>query len=212
MIDLYTWKTPNGHKAPIMLEELGLEYTVHPVNLGKDEQFEPEFLKISPGNKIPAIVDHDTDSEPIAVFESAAILVYLAEKTGSPLLPEEPRRRASVLAWSMFQIGSVGPMLGQLEYFTRFAEEKVPEAIERYRKEGKRILQVMERRLSGTDYLAGEYSIADILCYPWLRVVYDESEADLPDVFEHTGQLRAWLERVGRRPAVERGMRVPKLA
>ena len=209
MIDLYTFPTPNGRKVSIMLEELGLPYKVHVIDILKNEQFAPEFLKISPNNKIPAIVDSDgPDGKPISVFESAAILIYLAQKTKSPLLPTEPRAYTRVMEWLFFQMASVGPMFGQMNHFVKFAKEKIPYAMERYTTESKRILGVMDKQLGANAYLAGpEYSIADIATYAWTiaadRVL--EGLGDYPNVMR-------WLETMGNRPAVERGMRVPERA
>ena len=207
MIELYTWSTPNGCKVSIMLEELALPYVVHPVDIGADEQFAPEFLAISPNNKIPAIVDPDgPDGDPISVFESGAILVYLAEKTGSDLWPTDPRQRMVTLQWLMFQMGSIGPFLGQANHFLKFAREDVPYAKERYRNEAHRLYGVMERRLSEVPYLAGgDYSVADIACYPWV-MRYPWHEIDLQGTCPH---LWDWLQRIGGRPAVEKGMNVP---
>lgn len=206
MIDLYTWTTPNGRKISILLEELGLDYEVHPVNIGEGEQFAPDFLKISPNNKIPAIVDRDTG---VSVFESGAILIYLAEKTGSPLLPKEGEARAKTLEWLMFQMGGVGPMFGQFYHFAnseRAAEN--PYALTRYREESKRLFAVMNKRLSEADYLAGNYSIADIATYPWakgLSARFDEFGLKSEEI----SAVRDWLDRVGAREAVKRGMEVP---
>jgi len=207
MIDLHTWTTPNGRKASIMLEETGLPYTVHPVNIGKDEQFAPDFLKISPNNKIPAIVDHDAADGPLAIFESGAILIHLAEKTGQ-LLPARGKARADVLAWLMFQMGGVGPMFGQLGHFTVFAKQDVPYAVKRYTEEARRLLGVMETRLGEADHLGGDYSIADIATYPWIRGYRDR---DLDLGWENLPNVTAWLDRVGARPAVAKGMAVPKV-
>ena len=207
MIDLYTWSTPNGRKASIMLEEVGLPYTVHTIDIGKDEQFAPEFLAISPNNKIPAIVDTEgPDGDPISVFESGAILIYLAEKTASPLLPTDPRKRMATLEWLMFQMGGVGPMFGQANHFLRFLEQDVPYAEDRYRNEAKRLYQVMDKRLSNVAYLAGDdYSIADVATYPWV-MRWEWHEIDLralcPRVWD-------WKERIAARPAVEKGMNIP---
>ena len=209
MIDLYTWTTPNGRKASIMLEEVGLAYDVHPVNIGAGDQFKPEFLKVSPNNRIPAIVDRDgPDGAPISVFESAAILIYLAEKTDSPLLPTAARKRVPVLEWSMWQMGGVGPMFGQAHHFRRFAKEQVPYAVERYTTETHRLYGVADRRLAECGYLGGdEYSIADILSYPWFArwEWHGVSWDDFPNV-------RRWMDTVSARPAVQRGMDVPKPA
>ncbi|MEM1262608.1 MAG: glutathione S-transferase N-terminal domain-containing protein [Pseudomonadota bacterium] len=210
MIDLYTWATPNGRKVSVLLEELGLPYAVHPVHIGKNEQFAPEFLAISPNNKIPAIVDHDgPDGTPIAVFESAAIAIYLCDKTGSALLPTDTRARAAVLEWSMFQMASLGPMFGQLGHFVRFAKEEVPYAIARYRDEAQRILGVMEKRLAAVDYLAGDYSIADILCYPWVQTLIDALAPQVPGLLDNTDHVEVWRAKIAARPAVKAGMHVP---
>lgn len=206
MIDLYTFDTPNGYKVSIMLEELDLPYTVHSVDITKDEQFKPEFLKISPNNKIPAIIDSDgPDGKPISVFESGAILVYLAQKTKSPLLPADPRGFSNVMQWLFFQMASVGPMFGQMNHFGRFAPEKVPYGINRYTNESKRILGVMDKQLGQHAHLAGpNYSVADIACYPWVRSAetYLQSLDAWPNV-------KRWADMLGARPAVQRGMKVP---
>ncbi len=207
MIDLYTWATPNGHKASIMLEELALDYRVHPIDIGNDEQFAPDYVAINPNAKIPTIVDQEgPGGGAFAVFESGAILIYLADKAGRLLSPE-PRRRSQAIQWLMFQIGGVGPMLGQAQHFRRFAPHPVPYAIERYSSEAARLYGVLDRRLGEAEFLADDgYSIADIATYPW--VVRHEwqgiSLADLPNV-------RRWFETVGQRPAVQRGMQVPRL-
>jgi GSH-dependent disulfide-bond oxidoreductase len=205
MIDLYTFTTPNGRKVSIALEELGLPYRTKVVELMKGEQFKPEFLAINPNNKIPAIVDHDVPGG-LRLFESGAILVYLAEKTGR-LLPTAPVRRAEVMQWLMFQMGGVGPMLGQLGYFVRFSTERVPRAIERYRNESRRLLGVMDRHLQSHDYMASEYSVADIALYPWLA----SAREYFPELFGSLLGVPQWMERVGSRPAVQRGMKVPEL-
>ncbi len=200
MIELYYWPTPNGHKASIMLEEVGLPYEVHPVNMAKGEQFEPDFLKISPNNKIPAIVDRDgPGGERFPVFESGAILVYLAEKAGR-FLPTDTARRFEVLQWLFFQVGNVGPMFGQCGHFLGYAREKIQYAIDRYRNETLRLYGVMDRRLANGDYLAGDYSIADIATWPWVDVRWFH-EIDIEE-FPH---VERWYERIGRRAAVERG-------
>jgi GST-like protein len=207
MIDLYTWATPNGHKASIMLEELALDYRVHPIDIGNDEQFAPDYVAINPNAKIPTIVDQEgPGGGAFAVFESGAILIYLADKAGRLLSPE-PRRRSQAIQWLMFQVGGVGPMLGQAQHFRRFAPHPVPYAIERYSTEAARLYGVLDRRLGEAEFLADDgYSIADVATYPW--VVRHEwqgiSLADLPNV-------RRWLETVGQRPAVQRGMQVPRL-
>lgn len=204
MIELYTWGTPNGRKVSIMLEEVGLAYNVHAVDIGKDEQFAPDFLKISPNNRIPAIVDSDgPDGAPISVFESGAILLYLAEKTGK-LMPADPRARVAVLEWLMFQMGGVGPMFGQANHFIRFAKEDVPYGKQRYRNEALRLLGVMDRRLSEVEYLAGDYSIADVATWPWVMRAewYDVDWAQFP-------RVKHWYDTIGARPAVQRGTSVP---
>lgn len=204
MIDLYSWTTPNGRKVSIMLEEVGLPYKAHAVNISKDEQFAPDFLKISPNNKIPAIVDPDgPGGKPISLFESGAILFYLAEKTGK-LLPADPAGRYETMTWLMFQMAGVGPMFGQAHHFRRFAKEQVPYAIERYTSETHRLYGVMDKRLGEAAYLAGDYSIADIATYPWIaRWEWHGIEwANYPN-------LKRWFDAIGARPAVQKGMAVP---
>ncbi len=203
-IELYTWSTPNGRKVSIMLEELGLDYNVHPIDIGKGEQHAPEFLKISPNNKIPAIVDPDgPGGGRLGMFESGAILIYLAEKCGR-FLPQEARPRLEVLQWLMFQMGGIGPMFGQAHHFIRFAPEPVPYAVERYRSEARRLYGVMDRRLAEVEHLAGDYSIADIATFPWAaRHPWHQVELeDFPDV-------KRWYDAIAARPAVARGMAVP---
>ena len=205
MIDVYSWPTPNGHKVHIMLEECALPYRVHAVNIGKGDQFQPEFLKISPNNKIPAIIDSDgPDGQPISLFESGAILLYLASKTGQ-FLPADTRGRYDVLQWLMFQMGGVGPMLGQAHHFRIYAPEKIAYGIDRYTNEAKRLYGVMNDQVKRTGaYIAGNaYSIADIAIYPWLRSWQNQGIdwADFPD-------LKTWFDRVGARPAVRRGEQV----
>ncbi len=205
MIELHSWPTPNGHKVHIMLEETGLPYEVHPVDIGAGAQFDPAFLAISPNNKIPAIVDRDgPGGRPISLFESGAILLYLAEKTGK-LLPADPYVRWSAVEWLMFQMGSIGPMFGQLGHFKNYAPEKIPYAIERYTNEVGRLHRVLDRRLAAAPYLAGsDYSIADIAVWPWVRSASSKGEkiaADLPNV-------RRWYAAIDARPAVQRGLAV----
>jgi GST-like protein len=201
VIDLYTAPTPNGFKASIALEELEIPYETHAIDLASGEQKSEAFLAINPNGRIPAIVDRAADD--FAVFESGAILVYLAEKAGR-LLPEDPKGRSRVLQWLMFQMGGVGPMQGQAHVFVRYAPEKIPFAIERYQRETRRLYEVLDRRLGQADYLAGEYSIADIATWPWVRVhAWAGVEIDGLD------HLARWLEAVGQRPAVERGCKVP---
>ncbi|MDE0356109.1 MAG: glutathione S-transferase N-terminal domain-containing protein [Deltaproteobacteria bacterium] len=205
MIELYTSATPNGQKIHIMLEEAGLPYRLHWVDLRKGEQFDPEFLKISPNNKIPVILDRDgPGGEPFSVFESGAILIYLAEKTGK-FLPAEPRARTRVLEWLMFQVGGVGPMLGQAHHFRAYAREKIPYAIERYTNEGARIYRVLDKRLSEQEYLAGDYSIADMAVFPWIRL----HERQGQDMADHP-HLSRWFDALEARPAVAKDMEKTK--
>ena len=203
-IDVYSWATPNGHKVHIMLEECGLPYQAHPVNIGAGDQFQANFLKISPNNKIPAITDPaGPDGKPISLFESGAILVYLAAKTGK-FLPTGDRARYEVLQWLMFQMGGVGPMLGQAHHFRLSAPEKVPYAIDRYTNEARRIYGVIEKRLAASKFIAGNsYSIADIAIFPWLRS-WEKQGIVLTD-FPH---LKQWLDGIAARPAVQRGVQV----
>jgi GST-like protein len=203
MIDVYYWPTPNGHKVTIFLEETGLEYKIVPVNLRKGEQFAPEFLKISPNNRMPAIIDRDgPGGKPLSLFESGAILLYLAEKTGK-LMPSETRARYKVVEWLMFQMAGIGPMMGQAGHFRMAAPEKIPYAIERYTNESHRLFNVMEKRLAEASFLGGEYSIADIACFPWVRGIRRE-EGEL----EKRPNLKRWLEAIDGRPAVKRGLDV----
>lgn len=210
MIDLYTWTTPNGRKVSIMLEETGLPYEVNPVNIGKNEQFEPAFLKISPNNRIPAIVDRDADGGPLSVFESGAILIYLAEKTGKFLAPKGAQR-AKALEWLMWQMGGVGPMFGQLNHFANVAPEKIPYAIDRYATEAARLIAILDKRLGEAQYLGGDYSIADMITYPWIAPALDMIAKFKPEAVGEAGNARRWLAEVGARPAVQRGMAVPKV-
>jgi GST-like protein len=206
MIDLYTFTSPNGRKVSIALEELGLPYTAKFVDITKGEQLKPEFLALNPNNKVPAIVDHEgPGGQPFTLFESGAILLYLAEKTGK-LLPKDARGRAEAVQWLMFQMSGVGPMLGQLTHFQRYAKEKLPYAIERYTKESERLLGVLDKHLGTREYLAPEYSLADISLYPWLVI----AQQFFPDLFTPVANVRAYMERVGARPAVQRGMKVPE--
>ncbi|MGE4528325.1 MAG: glutathione S-transferase N-terminal domain-containing protein [Rhodospirillaceae bacterium] len=205
MIDFYTFGTPNGRKVSVMLEELGLPYATHVVNIRADAQFAPEFVAINPNSKIPAIVDPDgPGGKPISVFESGAILIYLAEKTKSPLLPVEPRARTEAFSWLMFQMAGVGPMCGQAHHFLHYAPEPLPYAIARYTTEAKRLYGVMDRRLAEAPFLAGAYSIADIATFPWVdRHEFHEVDfADFPNVAR-------WHAAIAARPAVARGMAVP---
>ena len=204
MIQVYSWATPNGHKVHVMLEECGLAYRAIPVNIGAGDQFKPEFLKISPNNKIPAIVDPDgPDGEPISVFESGAILLYLAAKTGR-FLPADLRGKYRMLEWLMFQMGSVGPMLGQAHHFRLYAPEKLPYAIDRYSNEAKRLYGVIDKRLGQSRYIAAdEYTIADIAIFPWLRS-WKNQGIELDDY----PALKTWFEGIAARPAVQRGVEV----
>jgi len=204
MIDLYTWSTPNGRKVSIMLEELELPYTVFPVNIGKGEQHAPEFVKISPNGKIPAIVDHEgPDGAPYPMFESGAILMYLAEKTGR-FMPSERRRYYEVMQWLMFQMGHVGPMMGQCHHFRRFAPEKIPYAVDRYSNETRRLYGVIDKRVTAAEFLAGDYSIADIATFPWIaRHEWQGIE------LEEFANLKRWYDAIWARPAVQKGYAVP---
>lgn len=203
MIDLYTWPTPNGHKVHIFLEETGLEYTVVPVNILTGDQFDPEFLKISPNNKMPAMVDRDgPDGKPYAVFESGAMLLYLAEKTGQ-FMPSGMAERYTVIQWLMFQMGGVGPMLGQAHHFRLYAPEKIEYAFNRYTNEASRLYRVVDTRLAEVEYLAGDYSIADMATYPWLR--YHENQGQKLEDYPH---LKRWYDALSVRPAVQRGLAV----
>lgn len=200
MIDLYYWTTPNGHKITIFLEEAGLPYSIKPINIGKGEQFAPEFLKISPNNRIPAIVDSEPvdGGGPLSVFESGAILEYLAMET-SKFLPSDVRRRADVMQWLFWQMGGLGPMLGQNHHFRGYAAEKITYAIERYTKETERLYGVLDDRLADREFIATDYSIADMACYPW--IVLHERQGQNLDDFPH---LKRWYETLQKRPAVER--------
>jgi GST-like protein len=206
MIILHTWGTPNGHKISIALEELGLAYEVRKVNITRDEQFEPAFLTLNPNNKIPVIVDDDgPDGQPITLFESGAILIYLAEKTGR-LLPDDAHARYQALQWLMFQMGSIGPMLGQAHHFLRFAPDVIPYAIERYSKEATRLYGVLNGHLRGRDWLAGSaYSIADIATFPWIAR-HEWQGIDLARYPE----VKRWFEAIAARPAVQRGLEIPR--
>jgi GST-like protein len=203
MIELHSWPTPNGWKISIALEEMALPYETHWVNIGRGDQFEPEFLAISPNNRIPAIVDRSV-SPPLSIFETGAILVYLAEKTGQ-FLPTEPRARAEVLQWLFWQVGGLGPMLGQHGHFKLYAKEKIPYAIQRYEDETKRLYGVMDRRLEGREHLAGAYSIADMACWPWI-VTYKAQGIDLGEF----PNVRRWYDALKQRPALQRGFALGK--
>ena len=206
MIDLYYWTTPNGHKITLFLEEAGLEYGIHPVNIGKGEQFQPAFLAISPNNRIPAIVDHAPadGGKPISVFESGAILLYLAGKTGK-FIPKDLRGQVTTLEWLMWQMGGLGPMAGQNHHFANYAPEKIQYAIDRYVKETSRLYAVLDKRLAGRDFIAGrEYTIADMACYPW--VMPDRQGQDIEDF----PNLKRWLAAIRARPATARAYALVK--
>jgi GST-like protein len=200
LIDLYYWTTPNGHKATIFLEEAGLPYRIHPINISKDEQFQPEFLKVAPNNKIPAIIDDEPagGGEPISVFESGAILLYLAEKTGR-FIPSDLRGRVTTLEWLFWQVGGLGPMAGQNHHFNMFAAEKIPYAINRFIKETARLYGVLDRQLADREFVAGDYSIADMASYPWV-VPYERQGQNLDDF----PNLKRWFGTMKARPAVVR--------
>ncbi|MGB3755877.1 MAG: glutathione binding-like protein [Rivularia sp. (in: cyanobacteria)] len=200
MIDLYTFTTPNGRKASVMLEEVELPYNVHIIDIRKDDQFTPEYVAINPNSKIPAIVDKDTD---ITVFESGAILIYLADKTGK-LLPTEQKARYQVIEWLMLQMGSIGPMFGQFNHFNMHAPEKIPYAIERYKKETLRLYGVLDKQLADKEYICGDYSIADVATFPWITI-YEIQEMTL----DNHPNLKRWHDTVSNRSAVQRGMKVP---
>ncbi|SAL37892.1 glutathione S-transferase domain-containing protein [Caballeronia terrestris] len=204
MIDVYSWATPNGHKIHIMLEETGLEYSVHAVDIGAGDQFTPDFLAISPNNKIPAIIDNaGPEGRPLALFESGAILIYLAEKTGK-FLPSDPVGRYETIQWLMFQMGGIGPMLGQTHHFRNYAPEKIEYAINRYSNEARRLYGVMDKQLGVTKYLAGdEYTIADIATFPWTRSW--ENQGIVLDEFPN---VKRWFDAIAARPAVKRGVEV----
>lgn len=204
MIELFTWPTPNGHKVHIMLEECGLPYNVHPININKGDQFASDFLKISPNNKMPAMIDPDgPDGKPYSLFESGAILMYLAEKAGK-FLPSDMAAKYTVIQWLMFQMGGFGPMLGQANHFLNYAPEKIPYAMDRYRNEAERLHRVLDKRLSDVPYLAGdEYTIADIATFPWARGA-DRRGMDLANY----PNVKRWVDEIDTRPAVQRGMEV----
>ena len=204
MIDVYSWATPNGHKIHIMLEECGLSYRAHPIDIGKGEQFTPEFLAISPNNKIPAMTDSDgPDGKPISLFESGAMMIYLAGKTGK-FLGKTDRERYSTLQWLMFQMGGLGPMLGQCHHFRIYAPEKIEYAVNRYTNEAKRLYGVLDKQLGKTPYIAGKsYTIADMAIWPWLRN-WKNQGIEMAD-YPHVAQ---WFEAIGKRPAVQRGVTV----
>ncbi len=205
MLDLHYWPTPNGHKVTMFLEETGVPYTLKPVNISKGEQFAPEFLAIAPNNRIPAIVDHAPaiPGGPVSMFESGAILLYLADKTGR-LIPADPRSRWECIQWLFWQMAGLGPMAGQTHHFLHYAPEKIPYAIDRYVREAGRLYAVLDHRLRGRDYITGEYSIADIACYPWVQPERQRQDIDeFPD-------LKRWKERIAARPATQRAYEIGK--
>ncbi|SAI01756.1 glutathione transferase [Bordetella ansorpii] len=206
MIDLYYWTTPNGHKITLFLEEAGVPYKIHPVNIGKGEQFQPEFLAISPNNRIPAIVDQEPagGGAPVSVFESGAILLYLAEKTGR-FIPQDLRGRTEALQWLFWQMGGLGPMAGQNHHFSSYAPEPIPYAIERYVKETNRLYGVLDHRLADREFVAGEYSIADMAAYPW--IVPHEKQGQKLEDFPH---LKRWFDAIAARPATVRAYQKAK--
>jgi len=201
VIDLYSWTTPNGRKVSIALEELGLPYKAHPIDIGKDEQFAPDFLKISPNNRIPAIIDRDNN---MSLFESGAILIYLGDKTGR-LLPRDGESRYRVIEWLMWQMGGIGPMIGQAHHFLRQNPGKAPYAEDRYHKEALRLYGVLDRRLEGRNYMAGDYSIADIATWPWISR-FEWHKVDL----NQFPNVKRWYVSIANRPAVQKGYQVPK--
>ena len=201
MIDLYTWTTPNGRKVSIMLEELGVDYTAHPINISKDEQFAPDFLKIAPNNRIPAIVDHETG---VQMMETGAIMLYLADKYGK-FMPKGEKDRWAAIEWLMWQMGGLGPMLGQVHHFVKYNKGKSAYAEERYSKEAHRLYGVLDRRLEGQEYIVGDYSITDMACWPWISR-FEWQEIDLNDY----PNVRDWYVRIAERPAVQKGYQVPK--
>ena len=204
MIHLYYWPTPNGRKISIMLEECGLEYKMIPVDIGRGDQFKPEFLAISPNNRMPAIVDHDVDGEPISVFESGAILLYLAEKTGR-FMPADTRARLQVIQWVFWQMGGLGPMAGQLSHFVNYAPREIDYALERYSAEYNRLSGVIEKQLTGKEYLCGDYSIADMASWPWVAL-----HARLGQSLDEFPAVSAWNDRMKARPKASAGMDLGK--
>lgn len=204
MIDFYAARSPNGRKISIMLEERGAPYRIHFVNLEQGEQFKPEFRLINPNSKIPAIIDTEGEAQ-VTVFESASILIYLAEKYDR-LLPRTPAARAECISWTVWQVANVGPMFGQSHHFNRIAPEKCAYAITRFSKEAARLVRVMERRLADRKFLAGDYSIADIAVFPWIRVALDSMAQNFPDLVGDTANIRRWFAEISERPAVQRGL------
>jgi GSH-dependent disulfide-bond oxidoreductase len=210
MIDFYTWTTPNGRKVSIFLEETGLPYRTIPIDLEKGEQTSPAFTAVSPNQKIPAIVDHDLAGGPVAIFESGAILIHLAEKSGQ-FLPTDPRARAIVMQWLMYQMSHVGPILGQVNHFVNQAPEQIPYAINRFLGESLRILGVLNGALANRTYLGDDYSIADMATYPWVHAAWEAFAKLLPNEVAKLPDLQRWIEGLGARPGVQRGMAVPQV-
>jgi GST-like protein len=209
MIHLYTWGTPNGRKLTIMLEELGVPYDIHPINIGKDEQFAPDFLKISPNNKIPAIVDDEAEGGPLSLFESGAIMIYLADKYGR-FLPASGAARYTALQWLMWQMGGLGPMFGQLGWWVVSDKEQTPKAIERYVKEDDRLLGVLDKRLAEAPYVSGgDYTIADMAIWPWVAQYRIRIKDHIEPLLQKRPHILAWLDKVGERPAVQKGFSLP---
>ena len=209
VIELYTWGTPNGRKLTIMMEELGVPYRIHPVDIGKDEQFDPEFLKISPNNKIPAIVDPEADGGPLSLFESGAIMIYLADKYGA-FLPASGHGRHTTIQWLMWQMGGLGPMMGQLGWFVVTDKQQTPNSVARYAKETERLLNVLDKRLGEAVYVAGEnYSIADMAIYPWLQQYRVRVKDYVEPMLQARPNILRWLAQIEQREAVQRGMRLP---
>ncbi len=209
MIHLYSWGTPNGRKAYILLEELGVPYEAHPVNIGKDEQFAPDFLRISPNNKIPAIVDDEADGGPLSIFESGALMIYLADKYGKFLAPSG-RDRYTALQWLMWQMGGLGPMMGQLGWFVVSDKSRTPVAVERYTQEVRRLFNVLDKRLGEAPYVAGnDYTIADMAIYPWIQQYRVRVKEHIEPMLETRPNILAWIERISAREATVRGMNLP---
>lgn len=210
MIDLYTWTTPNGRKVSIMLEEIGLPYKVIPVDLATNQQLTPALTAVNPNQKIPALVDNDAQGGLLTIFESGAILIYLAEKTGK-LLPTAPRQRSQVLQWLMYQMSHVGPIIGQAGHFVNQAPEKIPYAMQRFINESLRIIGVLNGDLAQQPFLAGDYSIADIATYPWIVASWTPFTSMMPDKAAELAHVKRWMDVMGARPAVQKGMAVPSV-
>lgn len=208
MIDFYTWKTPNGYKVSIMLEETGLPYEMHAVSLPEKQQLAPAFAKLNPNQRIPVIVDRDAEGGPLSVFESGAILIYLAEKSGK-FLPQDVRGRSAVLQWLMFQMAGIGPMIGQVGYFMNTAEENIPYAIQRFTNESLRLVGVIDQHLGDHQYLGGDYSIADMATYPWIAAAWPFFRNMFPNEPGKGANVQRWLDAIAARPAVQKGMAIP---